>query len=570
MKKSMLASLLVPILLAGCSDSSTSSGNSSSGNYKWQIVHLESVDESDLAARCVIYADSTEETDDSTIQEPEYQVITAYKADEDYNIIYHNADGSFDSSNVFNADELNDGLLSINPNDVPENGYVTLEELSGDLRDDNRGSYMFSVQKSLLTDIVLNIPQIQTNTDCITGDDHREQALTKFVNVETLRGELGDTSNYYQTSYDIDSIAGSDSPSDTPIAYSEGDKRDVLVTVFDDFTITDTSDSTETTTATAALRTNLLGWGFIDYKLLYDAVFGDDGNFELDSVDNKIQYEGSGKDDISTLDDVDLTDITWSGLGLDTITLDNESGVIAIHDDTTYLWQPIYDESTTITVAYETKEVDVWNSYFSGSVALIDGDWDFTSFNSLSEEPTSIDVMDFSMLTSLDNVTISNSCTDVEDDEGVLTTPDFCVDLSSNFDSDDFNSQRFHIRLQEVNGTDIQTTFQTIISPANSEPVILEANNVSFDTTTIPTLLRVELNLMKTDDDDLDAVQYLMSQNMDLVSLGLYGSNISDDAETNFYTDLDGYISTKAETEDLYQAVLKTNTTIVQSVYETP
>jgi len=200
----------------------------------------------------------------------------------------------------------------------------------------------------------------------------------------------------------------------------------------------------------------------------------------------------------------------------------------------------------------------------------IDGDWDFTSFNSLSEEPTSIDVMDFGMLTSLDSVTISNSCTDVEDDEGILTTPEFCVDLSSNFDSEDFTYQRFHIRLQEDDGTDKQTTFQTIVSPANSEPVILEANNINFDTSSIPTLLRVELNLMKTDDDDLDAVQYLMSQNMDLVNVGLYGSSVSDDAEIDFYTDLDGYISTEAETEALYQAVLETNTTIVQSVYETP
>jgi len=556
MKKSTLAALLMSGLLAGCSDSSStgsSSNTSVSKTYQWQIAHLESVDEDDLDNKCVIYATSTEETENSTVDEPEFQVITAYKADEDYNIIYHNADGSI--AETMGADEFSDGLFTISANDVPDNGYVTLEELSGDLRDDNRGSYMFSVQKSLLTDLVLNNPQAQTGTDCITGDDQREnEAVEKFVNITQTIGAI----DYYQSSYDIDSIDGNEIAGIVSIDYIEGETRDVLITGFDDFDTTSED------------RTNLLGWKFIPSNQLFEALLDSDGNPKLDE-NGDFQYVGDGLGETEQLDNNDLTDITWAGLGAETISLNDESGVIVLHEDTTYLWQPIYDESTKLTVDYDTNEVDAWNSYFSGSVALIDGDWDFINFNSLSEEPTSIDIMDFSVLQSLDSTTISNSCTDVEDEEGNMTTPDFCVDLSNNFDSDDFTYQRFHIRLQEVDGTDIQTTYQTIISPANSEPVILEANNVTFDTSSIPTLLRVELNLMKTDDDSLDAVEYLMSQNMNLVSVGLFGSNINeDDAEEDFYTDLDGYISTEAETEALYQAVLKTNTTIVQSVYEAP
>jgi len=557
MKKSTLAALLMSGLLAGCSDSSStgsSSSSSASKTYQWQIAHLVSMDESDLpSSRCVIYANSTEETDASTVDDPEYQVITAYEADEDYNIIYHNADGSI--AETMGSDEITDGLFTISANDVPDNGYVTLEELSGDLRDDNRGSFMFSVQKSLLTDLVLNNPQAQTDTDCITGDDQREnEAVEKFVNITQTIGAI----DYYQSSYDIDSIDGNEIAGIISIDYIEDETRDVLITGFDDFDTTSED------------RTNLLGWTFISSDQLFEALLNSDGTPDLDE-NGDIQYVGDGLGETTTLDNNDLTDIDWSGLGTDTITLNDESGVIVIHEDTTYLWQPIYDESTTLTVDYDTNEVDVWNSYFSGSVALTDGDWDFMSFNSLSEEPTSIDIMDFSVLQSLDGTTISNSCTDVEDDDGNMTTPDFCVDLSSNFDSDDFTYQRFHIRLQEVDGTDIQTTYQTIISPANSEPVILEANNVTFDTSSIPTLLRVELNLMKTDDDSLDAVEYLMSQNMNLVSVGLFGTNINeDDAEEAFYTDLDGYISTEAETEALYQSVLTTNTTIVQSTYEAP
>jgi len=555
MKKSTLAALLMSSLLAGCSDSSSTGSGSNTGaskTYQWQIAHLESVDEDDLDNKCVIYATSTEETENSTVDEPEYQVITAYKADEDYNIIYHNADGSI--AQTMGSDEISDGLFTISANDVPDNGYVTLEELSGDLRDGNLGSFMFSVQKSLLTDLVLNNPQAQTGTDCINGDDQREnEAVEKFVNITQTIGAI----DYYQSSYDIDSIDGNEIAGIISIDYIEDETRDVLITGFDDFDTTSED------------RTNLLGWKFIPSDQLFEALLDSDGNLDFDE-NGDIQYVGDGLGETTTLDNNDLTDITWSGLGAETITLNDESGVIVLHEDTTYLWQPIYDESTKLTIDYDTNEVDAWSSYFSGSVTLIDGDWDFMNFNSLSEEPTSINIMDFSTLQSLNSTTISNSCTDVEDGDGIMTTPDFCVDLRSNFDSDDFTYQRFHIRLQEVDGDDTQTTYQTIISPVNSEPVVLEANNINLDTSSIPTLLRVELNLMKTDDNDLDAVQYLMSQNMDLVSVGLYGSVISNDAETNFYTDLDGYISTEAETEALYQAVLKTNTTIVQSVYEAP
>ena len=67
MKKSTLAALLMSGLLAGCSDSS-STGSSTTVTYQWQIAHLVSMDESELpSSRCVIYADSTEETEDSTV-----------------------------------------------------------------------------------------------------------------------------------------------------------------------------------------------------------------------------------------------------------------------------------------------------------------------------------------------------------------------------------------------------------------------------------------------------------------------------------------------------------------------
>ncbi|TEW51775.1 hypothetical protein [Psychromonas algicola] len=573
MKKSILASLLVPILLAGCSDSTSSSssssnGSSSSATYTWQIVHLESVDEDDLGASCVIYADSEIETDDSTVDDPEYQVITAYQADDDYNILYHYQDGTI--AETIEASDINNGSVTITLSDVPDNGYVTLEELDGSSRIDYLGSFMFSVQKSLLDDMVLNITaERSASSSCVTGSDHREgDAITKFVSVEQKVNSV-----YYQTSFDVDSLAGSEFSSHIPVAYIEGESRDVLVTVFDDYTaVSDSSETTETTTETIAEdREDLIYWAFVDSSSVYDAIFDEDGDFDLD--DDKKQYENDGIE--STELNASLTGVSWTTS--DTVSLDDDSGVIVNHNDTTYLWQPIYDENTELSIAYDTDEVDTWNSYFSGTVTLSDGDWTFTSFNDLTDDNVidddNLELFDFTtpIIASLDGTTVIDNtssigaCTELSSEDDGLAEPSYCIDLSSNFDPDEFTYQRLHIRLEDTSGENF--TNQTIISEANTEPVVLSSSEVDLGTS--PTLTRIELNLMNTDDEDLDAVEYLMTQNIDLESVAEFGTNGSDDsAETDFYNDLNGYVATDAEIETLYQAVLKTNTTIVQSSYE--
>ena len=154
MNKLVLISLVIPTLLVGCGSSSSKS-SSVTTTFQWQIVQLKSVTELSLASKCIIYADSD-------INDEE--VITAYVAEKGFNIIYHNEDGTIE--HTFNADEFTDGLVDINNSDIPDNGYVTLEEVS-DARGGDTGSYMFSVKKSLMSDLVLNISQEQNDT-CYT------------------------------------------------------------------------------------------------------------------------------------------------------------------------------------------------------------------------------------------------------------------------------------------------------------------------------------------------------------------------------------------------------------------
>ena len=570
MKKSILGSLLIPALLVGCSESTTTTTDTIF-TYKWQMVHLESVDESALDGSCIIYSDSTVETDESTTADPEYQVITAYKADEDYNIIYHNEDGSIEET--FDADETNSGVWYINPDDVPDNGYVTLEEVDS-IRGGVSGSYMFSVQKSLLKDMVLNVVNPETGADCVTGQDYREGDEEEiFVNVT----QLDDDINFYQSSYDVDSINGKTAPGAIPVDYIEDENRDILITTFATY---------DTTTPGSEENTDLQQWAFVDSSYFYETNKDANGDDVLDD-DNDPEYLGikntDAPDESHALSDDNLTDVTWEATDpTDSIVLDGDNnGVIVLHDDTTYLWQPFYDSTDLFTVAYDTDEVETWNSYFSGTLTLADGvtKWSFNSFNTLADEPTEIYLIDVDLSiqdslansVAIFNGTSTTTCNDVIDDDGVTTIrPEFCVDLSGTFDADEFTHQRLHIRLKDDD--DDNLSYQTIYSKVNDKPVVLESNEVSFaddNFDTVSNFVRIELNLMNTNDEDLDATQYLMSQNIDIVNLGIYGSDDTEDlADTNDYSDLNGYIATETETEDLYQAVLGTNTTVVKSAYE--
>jgi hypothetical protein len=505
MKKSIIASLVISALVAGCGSGGS---GSSEKTYKWQVVQLKSVSESTLAKKCIIYADS--DLNDG-------EVITAYVAEDDYNILYHNPDGSI--AEEYSSDDISNGLLTIISSEVPDDGYVTLEEIES-LTGGDRGSYMFSVQKDLLEDMVLNITQEQGDT-CYTGDDYRETSTgTALVNVQ----EVSDTTEYYQSSYDEDSIDGKTTSSSIPVDSPYPASRDVLITSFDEY---DTS---------SLQYSSLTGWGFISKNNLYE-----------DSSD-------AGSSVTTSLSEDGLTDLYWSSA--DDVVLNSDSGIIAIHEEQSYFWQPIYDDVDVLTLAYDTSDVDVWSGYLSGTIS--ENDWLFTSFTEL-EDGTYLDLASFPSVDALDDVTISDVCSVAET---------FCIDTNSSFSSDDFAYQRVHFRLDEDRTTSSSNiTYQSIYSIANEEPVILEGT--LFDLTD-PTLSRVEINLMNSDADSTDAIQYLMTANVNLVDLGEYSASdfVDDDATTEFYSDLNGLITNDSETEDLYQAVLESNTTIVMSAYE--
>ena len=522
MKKSILASLLVPALIAGCGSSSNRSNNSgttTTTSYQWQIVQLASVTEINLGSNCVIYADSTD-YDAAKVGE----VVTAYKATAGFNILYHNTDGSI--AKTFSVSDVTaDGVFTVNLDEVPDDGYVTLEEApTGSITIIDRT--MFSVQKSLLSDMVLNVTTGQS-ASCVEGDDHRKaEFTTKYVTL----AQASDSVSYYQSSYDEKTVDGKSIATNLPVKYIENGTRDVLITAFEDYEASNNDH-----------RTGLTYWTFVDKSKIFD----ENENSLSSTSDMNLAY-----DQVMW----DFSDISIP------YTLSDDSAVVVLHEDNTYLWQPIYDGSYTVTVDYVTEEVDVWNSYFAGEMDLSStgaGDWDFVSFNTLAEEPTLIELMDpsSSIIGSLTNASVEESCN---------AETDFCVDLEGVFDNDSFTHQRLHLRLEESTTGNIYFVSQTIISKANSKPVVLEASQVEFLS---PTLKQIELNLMHSDAaNPVDAVQYLMTENIDTTSFAVAYANAGNET----FNDKNGYVTTAAETQSLYQKMLATNTTIVQSAYEQP
>ena len=520
MNKSIIASAIISALLTGCG---SGGGGSSSEKtvtpvtYTWQIVQLASVDETEaVAGGCIIY-------DDSELNQDE--VITAYIAEENYNILYHNEDGTIETTISSGDDDFINGKITISADDVPDNGYVSLEEISS-ARGGDTGSYMFSVQKSLLSDMVLNVSVSENNADCYTGSDglgtdYREDASgTALVNVKQKSGIA-----YYQSSYDENAIDGNTISSGIPVDSPYPADKDILITTFDTY-----DESSEQ-------ATDLSNWKFIDSANLYED--DDDASSEISA----------------TLTDSDLTTVYWSTSNSITLDEDNESGIIALHESNSYFWQPIYNDSDKLTLAYGNSEVSLWSAYYSGQEDTFN--WLFTSFIPLTDSNIEFELP--SSLSTVDStISVTSDCS---------ISDSFCINTNSSFSSDDFDYQRTHIRLEEddEDNTDAQNiVYQSIYSNVTEQPVVLENSQFTF---VDPTLTRIEINVMRSDADSDDATQYLMAQNMNLVSVGEYDSSdgADDDAETDYYSDINGLIRTADESDSLYQSIIGSTTTILMN-----
>ncbi len=517
MNKSILASVIFTTLLSGCG---SSGGGSSSGTYNWQMVELRSEVKTNVGSGCIIYSDSDSDPDN---------VISAYIAETGYKILYHNSNGSVEKEFSYLASENNNGIFQINIDEVPVDGYVSLEEVQNEYSG-TPDAYMFSVEKSLLSDLVINVREYQgSGATCYKGSEYNDTVVVS-ADARVSVQEEPDT-QYYQTSYgsstqsnELTTGQGLDdggsggipvrSPLPTLASETGSTMHDVLVTTFSQY---------------GGSSFEISSYGFLK---------GDEVIYDEQNPPEVVKS--------SFLDDTTSTNLYLNGTTDYNVSFDEtRSGIYALHDDIIYFWQPLPQEYSQLNTVSDTTEVSHWSASFAGDVETIK--WEFESFVAFDSNENDDVALYLPDLYSGQDIEVTSFCSDA--------SVKYCVDNASSYHSENFAYQRTHLRMKNLT----RTIVQSIYAPASDSPILLESSYDSLlDNITVDT---IELNLIESDVDSIKAIQYLMSQSMDEVALGDDRYNI-----TSFsFNDVNGFVATGDERDALELAIFKSTTLTVKT-----
>ena len=472
MKKTQMLPLAAIIsgLLVGCGGGGGGGGGGAPAEptYTWQFVHLHSESRTSIAANCVIFAD------DSSI---DGNAITASIADEGFKILFHNSDGSIVSSETI-SDIPDTGKVEIRSGAIPDDGYVSLEEVVGGLGNRN-DVYMFTLQKDLMTDLVLNVRQQSNRSNqCYQGEQY---SLTVSDDAAVAVAQSSVDTSYYQSSYINSMSSGSQLSANIPVkAPLNGTKR-ALVTAFD--TVTN----------------NGAGDEFTD--LMYFAVIPSESIYDKNNPP-------------STLPSVSMLDSDNSGviINANRFSIDNTSRVDVAIDNELYQWQPIYSDSTTISYSSNGAFSDGWNVKANGTSDA--GNWNVNTLTAFEGNDISISVPavnDFS------TTTIDSSC-----------TADYCLNTTG-FTPSDFNIQRTHVRGSTTLTYDF---YQSIYAVPSTNQALMESSVVDYQ---VQPSDRIEVSLGTIDLDNADSKAWFMERNMNLQSIV--------DIDLANFTDVNGSIT---------------------------
>ncbi|MEI6895921.1 MAG: hypothetical protein V5786_00260 [Psychromonas sp.] len=524
MNKSILASVIFTTLLSGCG---SSGGGSSPLTYKWQMIQLVSMTEGDADIEgCIIYADSDEN---------DGEVISAVIATRGYKILYHHPDGSL--KDEYSPSETT-GSFEIVVDDIPDDGYVSVEEISNPYSS-TTDVYMFSVEKSLLSDLVVSVRTFQDDDEpCYEGSNYRDTVNEDGTPVIDV-GYSSDDIVYYQTSYGIGALDGKVGPNPTEIPVksplppleAEYVMHDVLVTAF-------------------SLYDNNEGFTISHYGFLK----GDD--YIYNSLD-----EPSSVYTPTLFDEIDNSSYYWDTKTSNNVTFVDKD-IYALHRDSDiiYYWQPLYQEGNSLSIissdANQDQKVSNWSAYFTGDV---EASWKFESFVTFGSNNDGLVEFYLPELFSIENI-------QVVDGDSCNSGVEHCVNISSYYNNNEFTYQRTYLKtlIPYGNSSSSSTIIQSIYAPVSDVFILLETSVDSLKDVSVTTInndLTIALNLIKSDTNSLDAIQYLMSQSMDEVTLGDDQINITDDS----FSDANGFVATGDERDALELAIFKSTTLIVKS-----
>ncbi len=439
---------LISGVMVGCGGSDDGDSTVSAPTYTWQMIYLNTASQSNVATECVIY----DEQDDTA-----GRVITARVADQGFKVLYHNADGSVITDYIID-DIPSTGKVTIDSGLVPENGYVSLEELSGRLSGTFE-VYMFSVQKDFLRDMVVNVRTAQSSSNaCYKGEqNYSEISENAVVSV----GQRSSSTDYYQSSYIDMAVDGHDIASNIPVKAPLQATNKVLITAFDTYESGEYSD--------------LKYFVFADASSVFDVT-----NPPSSLVNN-------------TLLDVDYSDVNLSVTG---ITLNDDGSSVNLgFSKQLYLWQPIYPSTTTLSFSSSNISANGWTVELSGIVDS--GDWHYSSLNTFDGSDINIDAP---YVDSFASTSVTSSCNNAK----------FCLSAAG-YTGSHYDMQRTHIRSK----TDSNSNFyQTIFANPNNNQVLMESSEelLSPDSSTD----RMEVSIASLDTTDSNSIMYFIENNLDI------------------------------------------------------
>ena len=480
MKKTQMLPLAAIIsgLLVGCGGGGGGGGGGSSTpstpKYTWQIVEL--VRESSPSSSCATFYEYTDVNNSAN----NYSVI-ARIATRGYKVLFHEEDGTVISEHTIQGSDIPaSGRVTIDSGNVPENGYVSLEETVG-ANSGDRESYQIAFQKPFLQDMTLSVRQSQDGNSCMTGSRYNIEPNSDTARISVVSSG---SVEYFHASASSQLITGADgtSPLDIPIAaHNPAVERKIV-----------TSYSRE---RSASNFDTLNSYVIIDSNSVYES--------------------GSSDPDVSIMSpNVESFDISVDSR----LVHSSDGSVTTVLDKAVYSWQPIYDQTDNLTssgYAPEDSQLSGWNVNFFANTDASSGAWEYKERAIIDGNTVSIsqpsNISDFSAT----SITAS----------GVLTT--------SSYTDSDWQLQRTHIRT--VSDSNARPIFQSIYAlPNSSQPMMGSPTESLGDVSTA----KINVSLVKVEDSYLENVfEELLSSSIDYEVM----SDKNHDVDSHQY-DLNGAI----------------------------
>ncbi|KJR39709.1 hypothetical protein BOO91_09290 [Vibrio navarrensis] len=439
-------------VLVGCGGGGGGGGGGGTpvATYTWQVVDVYKEERSKVLTGCAIFANMSDGSGD---------VIASRVANRDYRILFHNSDGSVViDKTIEGADLPSSGIITFKESDVPDGGYVALEELDG-RSIGQRDSYMFGVHKSLLQNMTLAISSPQTNNSCYKGEQEpKDSTKNDAVIAVTANGNPA----FFMTSSSESNTKGGTQPVGLSVHSGIPSVEKKLVTAFSQYSNSEAN--------------NLTQYAIVPVNAVYDVT------------------NPPTNPPVSILSD---NHIVSTGFTATDLNLSN-SGVEVVLSGGVYQWQPLFDSSITYSIAKSEVDLSSWSFRLNGTTPDISGSWIYTAQKVADGNDVNIsypNVHDFS-------TTTIGACGN-----------SYCVN-SVGYSPSDFQVQRTAIRSKTDADRDF---FQTVYSIPSRSQVILKSPSEQI----VPKATdRVEIQVVDSNASLRDKAKFTMALGMNLQNLG--------------------------------------------------